>query len=150
LNISAENVKTALQDFEKVRRLAEEKDFGSEFRARAEEFLNYLGISGLLPTLTFYYAKTEGKYNEIAGTLEGRNIGSDVDGRQLAYGIYLYFVLKRIVTLGFLESAQDPLNCFKKLSELDSFKLGLIFTQIIPYCEELAKICEATFKREEG
>jgi len=149
LSISAENVKAALQDFEEMKELAERIDFGPEFRTRAEEFLNYLSTSGLLPTLTFYYAKTEGKYSEIIGALEGRNVGSDVNKRQLAYGIYLYFILKRIVTLGFLESAQDPLNCFKKLSELDPFKLGLIFTQIIPYCEELAKICEATFKREE-
>lgn len=149
MSVSAENIKAALQDFEKVRRLAEERDFGPEFRTRTEEFLNYLNTSGLLPTLTFYYAKTEGKYSEIVGALEGGDIGPDVNKRQMAYGIYLYFILKRIITFGFLESAHDPLDCFRKLAELDPLKLGLIFTQIIPYCEEFAKICEATFKREE-
>jgi CRISPR type III-B/RAMP module-associated protein Cmr5 len=151
LSVSTENVKAALIDIEKVKELIDRTKikFGSEFRTRAEEFLGYLGTSGLLPTLTFYYAKTEGKYSKIVDVFEKKSEKPDCNERQLAYWTYLHLILGRITSLGFLEENKDPLACFKKLAELDPFKLSLIFTQIVPYCEELAKICEATFERRE-
>ena len=153
MSVSTECVKSALIDLENVKGVIERTnlDFSSEFLTRAEQFLNYLGTSGLLPTLTFYYAKTEGEYGKIANIMKGGTEKLDkLDKNKMAYGIYLYLILNKIVALGYISKNEDPLICFKELSELDPFKLNVIFTQIIPYCEELAKLCQGAFKREKG
>ena len=158
MSLTAEIVNSALKDFrgvkEAIRRvtqLSPEKGekFESKFRTKALDIPSSIVSGGLLPTLTFYYAKSGLSYRYAVALLEGRE-AEKVEPDEFAYGACLYLALRRLARLGFLEDSNpsEPLTCFEKLAQMDPLKLSLLLSRLVPYLLEIKKLSEAEFKPE--
>ena len=110
-----------------------ESDLGPKLRARAREMPELIEDVGLIPALSFCYAKAKGE-----------------DYESIAYGEYLTAILKYIIDkLGLLnisveEAKNDPAKTLEELFPLSSVALSLLR----PFLVEFKRLCEATWRKE--
>ncbi len=139
--ISSEALSEAIQDFNRVMEIfgSKESEYAKNFRRRVLDLLSFFGTSGVLPTLTFFYAQTKGKYEEAVdaynkGSCSG--IGTD----EFAYAVCLLLALKKI--LPGMDS-KNAIGCFQRLLGMDCLKRSFILCRFLPYWQELKKLVEA-------
>ncbi|RLF18245.1 MAG: type III-B CRISPR module-associated protein Cmr5 [Thermoprotei archaeon] len=160
MSLTAETISAALMDFRRVKEAirravqatSKKEDFGSKFRTRALDIPSSIVTSGLLPTLTFYYAKVGStSYQNVVALFEGKTKKVEpVEPDKFAYGACLFLVLRRLAELGFLEGAapSEPLTCFEKLAQMEPLRLSMLLPRLLPYLLEIRKLSEAEFKPE--
>jgi len=145
-------ISMALQDMDTIREIiGEEKRLGERFRTRAVDIPQNIVATGLLPTLTFAYAKaSKGSYEKVKRAFhEARKLGG-IKEDEFGYAAHLFLTLKHIREGGFLEDIEDPLECFIALSRLPTEKLILLKARLTLYLLEIKKLSEALFQKEEG
>lgn len=138
----------AIKDFDKLLSLLEKKEeskVGESFRARCRELPSLIEDVGFIPALSFCYAKaTENVYENVKSLIENGHTIKDDDHVRQGYGIYFYFILKKLKDLGLVKS--DLKNPIEALKELMSGKERIANKFIKPYLIQLKKLSEAVFK----
>lgn len=148
LTVTAECLKEAIRDFKRFWGSVGDQgpEFKKSFRSRCLQFPEYVSSQGLLPTLTFYYSQTKGKYGNAVAALEGKKKPGKGEHDEYAYGVCLHFALKR------LGLNQDPLEAFRELVETidrNPFELFNKVNRLTIYLNELKKLAEAMIEQEE-
>lgn len=139
-----------------INSLPKKDDYGSSFRTRIIDLPEMMLSTGLLPTLTFYYAgaSKEG-YNRVLSMFQESSKG-DVEGveaktlkkEEFSYAAALLATLSYISDMGFIprDQIEDPLKAFETLRE----KVPIVSQYLMPYLLELKKLSDALFKQEKG
>nr|MDO8063762.1 type III-B CRISPR module-associated protein Cmr5 [Candidatus Freyrarchaeum guaymaensis] len=133
---------------------------GGKLRSRSRSIPALMFDTGLLPTLTFLWAKA-GKetYEKIYVLLEEVEVQSGKEGEvksgekkpspeELSYSLYLYGVLKFMEAKKLVRSAADPKAVADELVGKGSLTLALSLRVLEPYLIELKKLCEAAYEEE--
>jgi len=153
--LSEDNVRAALNDFNHLLKVIEhhprKRDLGSKIRKGAREILTYLWTGGLLPTLTYYLAKSEENtlknIKNVFNKEKREQLFENLD--KLAYAIILYFTLKRLKETNIISSELDnPRKCLIELLNSSYLKRVYALHLITSYLLEFKKLCEATFEAE--
>lgn len=140
-----QDVINRIEEDEKVR-----EKFGSSFRTRTREFPEMMEVLGIIPALTFMYAKAESKsYKELCRVLddEKAKLSEKLDRTNFGYAAYLHEILsytERNLLSGL--NHRDPILSFEKIRE----NIMIIKPMLRSYLIELKKLAEAVFKPEEG
>jgi CRISPR type III-B/RAMP module-associated protein Cmr5 len=143
-----------VQSFVKVLEKEKGKDaekYGSSFRARARSFPELTESSGLLPALSFFYAKaTQETYKKICQLLDddGKMEPVEVKDEEFGYAVFLHGTLVFLQELGLItdHNHKDPVKSIGELKEVSRLALARNF--LLPYVLELKKLSEALFKGE--
>lgn len=118
---------------EEKKKECKEKDKNSSIDAfirRAEEFPSLVVQEGLVPTMTFYYSKAEGKQVSI----EKADCG-ELSGEGKGYSVYMDFLLDVLKKFAELK-CENPLDCIKEVRQ----KEILVSRKIIPILIEMKKV----------
>jgi len=121
---------------------------GKSFRGRCRELPSLIEDVGFTPAMSFCYGKSGQKtYDEVKEKLEDGKKLSDEKETDRSYGIYLYFVLKRLNELELIDDKQvsDPVEGFKIIKE---GKERIASKIIRPFIVQLKKLSEAVFEAE--
>nr|MDO8080271.1 type III-B CRISPR module-associated protein Cmr5 [Candidatus Freyarchaeota archaeon] len=123
-------------------------EIGKKFRSRCRELPGLIEDVGFTPALSFCYGKAGNEiYQKVKDILMNKGKLSEGKETEKGYGIYLYFVLKRLNELGLIE--EDHLS--KPVDALGSIRAGKerIASRIIrPFVVQLKKLSEAIFEVE--
>jgi len=143
------------QEISKLSDKSEEK-FGKSFRARARESPPLLYEVGVLPVISFIYAKTrdadEQTYTifinftkQVQMTPENLKKLNSTEG---GYAAYLYLILSEIKRLVPKEDIDpsSPLSCIEAL--IGSGILTILPSLLMPYLLEIKRLAEAVFPSE--
>lgn len=125
-----------------------ESEVGKSFRSRCRELPSLIEEVGVVPALSFAYGKaTKKTYDDVKTKLKNKDNIDDNNQIEKAYGIYLYFILKRLKDFNLINEEQlnDPV---KALDELAKGKQGVASKLLRPYMAELKKLSEAVFEVE--
>lgn len=126
----------------------EKSEVGKSFRSRCRELPSLVEDVGLVPALSFCYAKA-GKdiYEHVKGALKNKGKVDDSNHREKGYGIYLYFVLKKLKEIKLIEEGhvEDPIKAFRELSEGKQRVAGRLLR---PYIVQMKRLSEAVFEAE--
>lgn len=147
----SDHVLSAIRDFEDLLGSLEKKEnseVGKSFRSRCRELPSLIEDVGFVPALSFCYAKASKTiYDIIKSTLKGKGKIDDNNDMEKGYGIYLYFVLKRLNDLKLIAEAHldDPV---KALEEIQKGKQRVASRVMRPYLVQMKKLSEAVFKAE--
>jgi len=134
-------VEDALTDFQKIKRIIGDKDeFKRSFRARARDMPSSISLQ-LLPTMTYCYSQTKGRYGEIYGWIEEGTKPKEITKEAFAYGAFLYLMLKRL-----FPDARDPIKCFEEMVRANPSRLIFMKRKLLAYLLELKKFTEAEFE----
>lgn len=160
-------VEHAVIIFTELRKHVDDK-VGSKIRTRAREGLELIRASGLVPTLSFYYAKAR-------DALTGVN-----DEESMAYMLYLKTILLYLESIGLIKGARKVFELQEELRELtqkerqggdvkeeekekvrallvENFinilnevlqKSYIASNMLEPFLIEFKRLCEATWERE--
>ncbi|QIW22853.1 type III-B CRISPR module-associated protein Cmr5 [Sulfolobus sp. S-194] len=102
------------------------------FVRRAEDFPSLVAQEGLVPAMTFYYAKAEGKVNN----LESAEC-DEVENEGKGYSVYLMFLTDVLNKFGNIK-CNNSLECIKEVR-----KNELIITRkILPILIEMKKVAK--------
>ncbi|MEM0010392.1 MAG: type III-B CRISPR module-associated protein Cmr5 [Nitrososphaerota archaeon] len=126
----------------------EESKVGESFRSRCRELPSLIEDVGLIPALSFCYAKAKKDiYEKIRNALRNASKIDDANYTEKGYGIYLYFVLKRLKDLKLIEEAHldEPVTA---LEEIGKGKQRVASKLLRPYIVQMKKLSEAVFKGE--
>ncbi|MCR6692063.1 MAG: type III-B CRISPR module-associated protein Cmr5 [archaeon YNP-LCB-003-016] len=131
----------------------DKEEFGKSFRARSRECPSLLYEVGVIPTISFIYAKTRdaekqtytafvnfAKQTQV--TLENLKKLNSTEG---GYAAYLYLILLEIKRLApkINIDPNSPLSCIEALT---SSELLIIFPSLLmPYLLEIKRLAEAIF-----
>ena len=147
-----DNTYSAIIDFENLLTILENKEkskVGTSFRSRCREIPSLIEDMGLVPALSFCYAKAgKDTYNDMKSMLRNGGKITDKNHVERGYGIYFYFVLKRLKELKLIEDTHldEPI---KALEELGQGKERVASRLMKSYIVQLKKLSEAVFKAEE-
>lgn len=150
-----DHVLNAIIDFENLLSSLEKKEeskVGESFRSRCREMPSLIEDMGLVPALSFCYAKAKkDTYGKMREALEsgGKIKINDEAHTEKGYGIYLYFMLKRLKDLKLIEEGHlnEPI---KALEELEKGKQRVASRLLRPYIVQMKKLSEAIFEAEGG
>ena len=152
----------ALKAIEAVNKIEEKlktDEIGPRFRTRAENGAMLISTLGIVPSLSFFYSKVgKSMYEEIAKIYDGKVDVSKLnmemlikDGKiakeEIAYGLYLRFVLSFLYEEGVLQS-DEPMKVFEELSNSDPIKVFLASKTLEPFLIECKKLASAMYKEE--
>ncbi|MDW8044996.1 MAG: type III-B CRISPR module-associated protein Cmr5 [Nitrososphaerota archaeon] len=148
-----DQVLSAIKDFKDLlnsleKKEKEESEVGKSFRSRCRELPSLIEDVGFVPAMSFCYAKaSKNIYEKIKNTLENKGKIDDEESIKKGYGIYLYFVLKKLRDLKLIEEAHltEPI---KALEEIAKGKQKIASKLLRPYIVQLKKLSEAVFKAE--
>jgi CRISPR type III-B/RAMP module-associated protein Cmr5 len=145
-----ELIANAITDFDNFFSLLENKEkskIGESFRSRSRELPVLIEDIGLIPALSFCYAKASNEvYNNVRELIEKREVIKEDDATKQGYGIYFYFILNRLKALKLIKvNLDDPINALK---EIMNGKERIATVIIRPYITQLKKLSEAVFKTE--
>jgi len=162
MSLSEEVIKNAIDSVKKIQdaidKIAQRKgldqkrkeEFGSAFRGRTREFPEFVESLGLLPSLTFAYAKA-GKlaYRGVCSLIDTGNIDkealNELDKTKFGYGSYLHEVLYYIERNVMKDiDHTNPIASFEKMYG----KTHIIKQLLMSYLLEVKKLAEALFKPE--
>ena len=143
------------QEISKLPDKGEEK-FGKSFRARARENPPLLYEVGVLPIISFMYAKTRDADEQIYTTFinftkqvqitpENLKKLNSVEG---GYAAYLYLILseiKRLISKKEI-NPESPLSCIEALT--GSGILAILPSLLMPYLLEIKRLAEAVLPSE--
>lgn len=149
----SDRVLSAIRDIEELLHVLsidkkEKSEVGKSFRSRCRELPSLIEDVGLVPALSFCYAKAGNDiYEEVKKALKnGRKINEEKH-MEKGYGIYLYFVLKSLKEIKLIEEdhLDDPLKAFEELSK---GKQRVASRLLRPYLVQIKKLSEALFEAE--
>ena len=123
-------VKHAIDIFLQIKgEVGGDEELGSDVRARAREVPELMESCGLIPALSFCYAKAK------------------EEGRGRSYKLYLKAVLTYLKEIGLMESDVDDAlnNPAETLNELYS-KAFIALPLLRPFLVEFKRLCEATWE----
>jgi CRISPR type III-B/RAMP module-associated protein Cmr5 len=143
-------VELAIEIFTKVReKVGEDRELGSKLRHRAREGPELIRSMGLIPTLSFYYAKAR---EALVG-------GGDKEER--AYALYLMAIMSYLEKIGLVKDVSrvfssqsrsfDDKEVHDKLINVLNELTGksLIAARLLnPFLIEFKRLCEAVWERE--
>jgi CRISPR type III-B/RAMP module-associated protein Cmr5 len=126
-------IELAVEIFLKIKSEVKDESIGSKLRHRAREIPELIVSMGLIPTLSYCFAKA--------------NSGEEVE----PYRLYLRAILDYLCSLKFLkEDSEEALNksveTIKNLSSISS----VVTLFLNPFLIEFKRLCEATWKPERG
>jgi len=135
---------------------------GSKLRTRSRSMPALMFDTGLLPTLTFLWAKAgDETYKKVYGLLEKEEqpqAKGELGGKEkrapsleeLSYALYLYGVLKFLCHNGILstDSVADPKSAIESLVRSGINNVMASLRLLEPYLVELKKLCEAAYEEE--
>lgn len=102
------------------------------FVRRAEDFPSLVMQEGLVPAMTFYYAKAEGKVRSLE-YVECEEISNEGKG----YSLYLMFLVDALNKFGNIKcNDNNPLECIKEVRKNEI----MITKKILPILVEIKKI----------
>ncbi|MEM3383315.1 MAG: type III-B CRISPR module-associated protein Cmr5 [Nitrososphaerales archaeon] len=146
-----DHILIAIKDFKDLLESLENKEqseIGKSFRSRCREIPSLIEDVGLVPALSFCYAKaSKDIYEKVKSELRK---GGKIDGNnptEKGYGIYFYLMLKRLKELKLIEETylDDPIKALEKISE---GKERVANRLLRPYIVQMKKLSEAVFKAE--
>ncbi|MEM3404680.1 MAG: type III-B CRISPR module-associated protein Cmr5 [Sulfolobales archaeon] len=146
-----DHVSRAIDDFEGLLNSLENREkseVGKSFRSRCRELPSLIEDVGFVPALSFCYAKAKkATYDEVNRLLKNGGKIDEKDDTEKGYGIYLYFVLKRLKDLKLIKEnhLDDPI---KALGELSMGKQSVASRLLRPYIVQMKKLSEAVFEGE--
>ena len=139
----------AIEIFTKIREeVGEDRVLGSKLRHRAREGPELIRSMGLIPTLSFYYAKAR---EALVG-------GGDKEER--AYALYLMAIMSYLEKIGLVKDVSHVFSSQsrpsdkevheKLISVLDELAgKSLIAARLLnPFLIEFKRLCEAVWERE--
>ncbi|MEM2351496.1 MAG: type III-B CRISPR module-associated protein Cmr5 [Thermoproteota archaeon] len=149
----SDHVLSAIKDFENLLRSLEkekkeESKVGESFRSRCRELPSLIEDVGLVPALSFCYAKAkEDYYKEVREALNKEHKIDDDNHIEKGYGIYLYFVLKRLRDLKLIEDKHldEPIIALEEIGRGKQRAAGRLLR---PYIVQMKKLSEAIFRAE--
>jgi CRISPR type III-B/RAMP module-associated protein Cmr5 len=163
-------VELALEIFEEIAENdVKSENIGSKLRTRAREGPELMRTMGLIPTLSFYYAKAQDAL-----------LASKKDPEPVAYMLYLKAILLYLEKIGIIQNASQVFYLQKEIEELQNKKdasrdernkqieekrnqlkrnMLSILDNLLnkssvaknlldPYLIEFKRLCEATWERE--
>jgi CRISPR type III-B/RAMP module-associated protein Cmr5 len=143
--------------FQEIAKVSDRKDFGKSFRARAREMPSLLYEVGVIPALSFMYAKTNDADKQVYRIFVDfvRNIQiTPEDSKKLnstegGYAAYLYLTLLEIKRL-MPEKNMDPSTPISCIDALIGFgRVPVILPSLLmPYLLEIKRLAEAVFPSE--
>lgn len=156
MSLSEEVTRYAIDSIKRIRsaidKMGGREEFGSAFRGRSRELPELIESIGLLPSLTFSYAKA-GKivYEGVCNLIDTGSINEkaleELDKTKFGYSSYLhevlYYIEKRMAKD---VNHKDPITSFEKIYG----KSQIIKQLLMPYLLEVKKLAEALFKPDEG
>ncbi|MEM4310903.1 MAG: type III-B CRISPR module-associated protein Cmr5 [Nitrososphaerales archaeon] len=148
---TSDHVLNAIRDFEYLLSSLEKKEeseVGKSFRSRCRELPSLIEDVGFVPAISFCYAKaSKATYEKVKNMLKNGGKIDDNNHMEKGYGIYLYFVLKRLKDLKLIKEAylDEPI---KALEELGEGKQRVAGRLLRPYIVEMKKLSEAVFEAE--
>ncbi|MEM3383861.1 MAG: type III-B CRISPR module-associated protein Cmr5 [Nitrososphaerales archaeon] len=146
---ASDHILSAIMDFENLLNSLEKKEeskVGESFRSRCRELPSLIEDVGLIPALSFCYAKAKKDiYEEIKSTMKNQGKINDDNYIEKGYSIYFYFVLKRLKDLKLIENLDEPI---KALEEIGNRKQRVVGKLLRPYIVQMKKLSEAVFKAE--
>jgi len=157
-------LRTAFTDLEKVaekfKDSVDKDKLGVKLRTRSRNIPTLMFDTGLLPTLTFLWAKAGNEtYAKIYNLLEKGASHSKKDAQgskeekapsleELSYSLYLYGVLKFMEAKRLIKNTSDPKNAVDELVEKGATAIVTSLRVLEPYLIELKKLCEAAYEEE--
>jgi CRISPR type III-B/RAMP module-associated protein Cmr5 len=163
-------VELALEIFKEIAENdVKSENIGSKLRTRAREGPELMRTMGLIPTLSFYYAKAQDAL-----------LTSKKEPEPVAYMLYLKAILLYLEKIGIIQNASQVFNLQKEIEELqnkkdasrdgrnkqieekrnqikrnmlsildDLLKKSSVAKNLLdPYLIEFKRLCEATWERE--
>ncbi|MEM1521333.1 MAG: type III-B CRISPR module-associated protein Cmr5 [Candidatus Korarchaeum sp.] len=124
----------------------EKSKVGESFRSRCRELPSLIEDTGLVPALSFCYAKASKEYGNVRKALEDGSKIEDDNPMEKGYAIYLYFVLKMLGSLGLLDESHlsDPIEALREIRG----KQRVASRLLRPYLIQLKRLSEAVFESE--
>ena len=166
--LSQDSLEHCLNIIRKVDELQEEakknnvnKDFGGRFRTRCERMPELMEDVGIIPTLTFMYAKAgRNVYKNVvefmkSGDNENKaNALKDIlkaGEEEVGYALFLYATLDWLINRGVLQTknVEDVEGILKELSDPRStppIKLSMIMNVLRPMYIMLKHLADAKYK----
>jgi CRISPR type III-B/RAMP module-associated protein Cmr5 len=142
-------VELAIEIFTKIREeVGEDRELGSKLRHRAREGPELIRSMGLIPTLSFYYAKAR------------KALVGGGDREEKAYALYLMAMMSYLEKIGLAknvssifssQSRQSDKEVHDKLINVLNELTGksLIAARLLnPFLVEFKRLCEAVWERE--
>lgn len=143
------DISAAIEDFNKLFIALNnnpKSEIGRSFRARIREVISLILDVGLVPALSFFYAKCGKKiYDKI--TSENKETLNETDSTNKGYALSLYYILNRLYELKLLGSNEAVKNPIKAFEELEN-KQRVAFNLLLPYLIQLKRLSEAIFEEE--
>jgi CRISPR type III-B/RAMP module-associated protein Cmr5 len=142
-------VELAIEIFTKIREeVGEDRVLGSKLRHRAREGPELIRSMGLIPTLSFYYAKAR---DALLG--EGRS-------EERAYALYLKAIMSYLEKIGLVKDVSHIFSSQSRPSDKEVHEKlisvlnelsgkSLIAARLLnPFLVEFKRLCEAVWERE--
>lgn len=125
--------KAAIEIFIEISSKVKNKDIGSELRTRARDIPQMIENIGIIPTLSFCYAKSR-----------------DEDATSKAYELYLKAILKYLNRIGIIDDVnqalQEPIETLNRIYN----KVRTIGPLLRPFLIEFKRLAEAKYKPKKG
>lgn len=158
MRLSERAVSEALAAMHKVSSLLKKlderrfKEFGASLRTRLVDLPSLITEFGLLPVLSFYFAKSGEIYGMVFKAFEGEEVerlrGSEISKEDFGYALALKLVLDNLAQKGLIgdEEIKHPHRALERLSGSPVVSL----VKLRPFLMELKKLAEALLPRERG
>jgi len=123
-------------------------EVGKKFRSRSRELPGLIEDVGFTSALSFCYGKAgNGIYQEVMDALTNKGKLSKDKETEKGYGIYLYFVLKRLNEIGLIKDDHlgEPVEALRSVI---NGKERIASRLIRPFVAQLKRLSEAVFEAE--
>ena len=150
-----ESLNVALDIFgiidEFIKKKIKKDEVAQKFRARTRQMPARITRDGLANSILFLYSKIGRHYHDLVNILEGKHTEKnsvekikDVNSENIAYGLYLYTIVKALDMLGY-EYPSITRLMYELTDELKSLMYEEQLMDILLYIKRLA---EAVYKEE--
>jgi CRISPR type III-B/RAMP module-associated protein Cmr5 len=149
----------AIEIFTKIREeVGENRELGSKLRHRAREGPELIRSMGLIPTLSFYYAKARKALVE-GGDREERE-EERTKAEEKAYALYLMAIMLYLEKIGLVKDVSSIFSSQSRPSDKEVHRRlinvldelsgkSLIAARLLnPFLIEFKRLCEAVWERE--
>ena len=127
------------------------RKYGEDFQTRCRSLPELINDVGLLPVLTYVYAKaTENVYEKVVKFMEGGMRAEEIDNDtdKVGYALFLYAVIKWLINKGLLQckSPEKISDELKELASASAMKITIIMNVLRPMYIVLKHLVDAKYK----
>jgi len=144
------NIDSATKDFSRLYAVQLKENskskVGNSFRARCRELVPMIEEIGLVPSLSYCYAKAKQNiFQEVTKSFESNQQIDEKEDTEKGYAIFLYLVFRRLAELGIIEGVDAKI--IENLGKLEK-KEQLASKLIKEYLIQLKRLSEAIFEEK--